>query len=206
MGAGEPPGRGPAPPPTQVRPVPLATPLLFPIVTDPTQLSGQTGPAVNGSHPAATISPAPAVSPAEARRLRLVEAKRQFDRYIDLGAYDPALLLHRQMTAAGEGWRIDPQRLQPVVEALRAEKRYEEATPLMVDLVEQLQQRVNNLRLTLAQIAVKKVDEPQLAIDTLVALDHRLLTTEQRDIAIEMQGRARRRQIEGTIGPQSEIR
>jgi hypothetical protein len=178
---------------------PASTPLLFPIVTD----SNPT--AVNGSHPAAPTTPAPVVSPAEARRLRLADAKRQFDRYIDLGAYDPALLLHRQMTAAGEGWRIDSQRLQPLVEALRAEKRYEEATPLMVDLIEQLQQRVNNLRLTLAQIAVKKVDEPQLAIDTLVALDHRLLTTEQRDIAIEMQGRARRRQIEGTIGPQSEI-
>lgn len=179
---------------------PASTPLLFPIVTDPNPT------AVNGSHPVTPRPQTPVVSPAEARRLRLVEAKRQFDRYIDLGAYDPALLLHRQMTAAGEGWRIDPQRLQPLVEALRAEKRYEEATPLMVDLIEQLQQRVNNLRLTLAQIAVKKVDEPQLAIDTLVALDHRLLTTEQRDIAIEMQGRARRRQIEGTIGPQSEIR
>lgn len=160
--------------------------------------------AVNGSHPT-TPHPQTSVSPAEARRLRLVEAKRQFDRYIDLGAYDPALKLHRQMTAAGEGWRIDPQRLQPLVDALRAEKRYEEAAPLLVDLIEQLQQRVNNLRLTLAQIAVKKVDEPQLAIDTLAHLDHQLLSTEQRDIAIEMQGRARRRQIEGTIGPQSEI-
>jgi hypothetical protein len=186
-------------PPNRVRSVPLATPPLFPIVTD----SNPT--AVNGSHPVTPRPQTPVISPAEARRLRLADAKRQFDRYIDLGAYDPALLLHRQMTAAGEGWRIDPQRLQPLVEALRAEKRYEEATPLMVDLIEQLQQRVNNLRLTLAQVAVKKVDEPQLAIDTLVALDHRLLTTEQRDIAIEMQGRARRRQIEGTIGPHSEI-
>lgn len=195
MGVGEPPGRGPCPA-TDL--FPLAATLS--IVTDPNPI------AVNGSHSTTPRPQAPVVSPAEARRLRLVEAKRQFDRYIDLGAYDPALLLHRQMTAAGEGWRIDPQRLQPLVEALRAEKRYEEATPLMVDLIEQLQQRVNNLRLTLAQIAVKKVDEPQLAIDTLGALDHRLLTTEQRDIAIEMQGRARRRQIEGTIGPQSEIR
>jgi len=62
--------------------------------------------------------------------------------------------------------------------------------------------------LTLAQIAVKKTDQPQLAIDALAVLDHRLLSTEQRDIAIEMQGRARRRQIEGTLGPSpgSEIR
>lgn len=154
------------------------------------------GPATNG----APSVPAQPETPEEARRRRIAEAKRQFDRYLDLGAFDPALTLHRQMTEAGEGWRIDPQRLQPIVDALRAEKRYDEAAPLLADLIEQLQQRVNNLRLTLAQIAVKKTDQPQLAIDTLAALDHRQLSTEQRDIAIEMQGRARRRQIEGTFG------
>lgn len=189
-------------------------------MTDPQQHAsgsapGQQAHAVNGLQPTAKPlqpAPTPAKSAAElleeGRRRRLADAKRQFDRYVELGAHDPALTLHRQMTAVGEGWRIDPQRLQPIVDALRAEKRYEEATPLLVDLIEQLQQRVNNLRLTLAQIAVKKTDEAQLAIDALAVLDHRLLTTEQRDIAIEMQGRARRRQIEGTFGPSpgSEIR
>ncbi|QDV76400.1 hypothetical protein K2D_46310 [Planctomycetes bacterium K2D] len=203
-GAGEPPGCAHAPTRVRLFPPPKRLRQLR-IVTDPApHAPGQPAPAVNGSH--APRPQTPVESPADARRRRLTEAKRQFDRYIDLGAYDPALALHRQMTAAGEGWRIDPQRLQPLVDFLRGDKRYDEATPLLVDLIEQLQQRVNNLRLTLAQVAVKKVDEPQLAIDTLVALDHRLLTTEQRDIAIEMQGRARRRQIEGTIGPQSEIR
>ncbi|TWU00554.1 hypothetical protein Pla108_15060 [Botrimarina colliarenosi] len=164
-------------------------------------------PAAAGPPAAANGSPSPpAESLAEGRRRRITEARRQLDRYLELGAIDPALTLHRQMTAVGEGWRLDPPRLQPIVDYLRAEKRYTEATPLLVDLVEQLQQRVNNLRLTLAQVAVKKVDQPQLAIDTLAALDHRLLTTDQRDIAIEMQGRARRRQVEGDLGPQSEIR
>lgn len=159
-----------------------------------------------GMPPAAPAPPQPVLTPREARLRRVAEAKRQFDRYLDLGAIDPALVLWRQMTAVGEGWKLDPPRLQPIVDHLRAEKRWDEAAPLMADLIDQLQQRLNNLRLTFAQIAVKKVDRPDLAIDALAPLDHRMLSTEQRDLAIETQGRARRRQVEGTLGPASEIR
>lgn len=145
------------------------------------------------------VNPVPVPSPetpAEARRRRIAEARRQFDKYLDLGAVDPALDLHRHMRDAGEGWRIDPTRLQPIVDALRAEKRWDEAAPLLEDLVDQLQQRINGLRLSLAQIAVKKVDRADLALDALAGLDHRILTSAERDIALEMQGRARRRQLE----------
>lgn len=155
--------------------------------------------------PMANGAPTPPVSPEEARRRRIAEARRQFDRYLDLGAVDPALALWRMMNAVGEGWKLDPPRLQPLVDRLREEKRWSELRPLMADLVEQLQQRLNNLRLTFAQIAVKKLDEPELAFDTLEGLDHRLLTPEQRDLVLDMQGRAWRRRVEGSVGSAGEI-
>lgn len=179
-----------------------APPMLSAAVTDPSLPA--TASSADGSVPVAP--PERPETPEESRRRRIAEARRQLDRYLDLGAIDPALTLWRLMTAAGEGWKLDPPRLQPIVDRLREEKRWNELRPLMADLIEQLQQRLNGLRLTYAQIAVKKLDAPELAIDTLAPLDHRLLTRDQRDLAIEMQGRARRRHVEGSFGPESEIR
>lgn len=144
----------------------------------------------------------PLETPEQVRRRRLVEAKRQFSAYLSLGAIDPAITLYRGMTDAGEGWTLEPTQLQPIVNYLRNEKRWDEATPFLVELVQQLQSKVNTARLTLAQIAVKKVDRPDLAIETLAGLDHRQMTVTQRDVALEMQGRARRMMVEDNISPE----
>lgn len=130
------------------------------------------------------------------RPVAVADAKRQFAKYLALGAIDPALELHRERTAAGHGWRIDPAQLQPIIDYLKAEKRWQEVAPLMVEQIDQEQQRVNNLRITLAQICVKKIDRPAQAIELLAPIDHRYLSAGQRDVAIEMQGRARRMQAE----------
>lgn len=135
--------------------------------------------------------------------MRIAEARRQLDRYLDLGAIDPAFALWKQMTAAGDGWQLDTARLTPIVDYLRAEKRWKEAAPLMLDLIKQTQQRLNGLRITLAQIAVKKLEQPDMALDALTAVDHRSMTAEQRDVAIEMQGRARRQQLADDGDPSS---
>lgn len=144
--------------------------------------------------------------PVPDRRARIAEARRQLDRYLDLGAIDPAIALWKKMMAAGDGWPLDAARLNPIIDHLRAEKRWKEAAPLMVDLIQQSQQRLNGLRITLAQIAVKKLEEPDMALDALAAIDHRSMTAEQRDVAIEMQGRARRQQLtDGADPPPSSI-
>ncbi len=144
--------------------------------------------------PAETPSSNPTARPP--RPIATADAKRQFAKYLTLGAIDPALELYRERTAAGHGWKIEPGQLVPILDYLKAEKRWAEAAPLMVDLIDQEQQRVNNLRITLAQICVKKIDQPTQALDLLAPIDHRYLSASQRDVAIEMQGRARRMQAE----------
>ncbi|QDT67194.1 hypothetical protein MalM25_00910 [Planctomycetes bacterium MalM25] len=144
------------------------------------------------------VSPASAPTP---KPLSLVEAKRQFEKYLDLGAYDPAIALYQDQVSAGRPLKLEPAHLSPLVAHLQTEKRWEELSPIMTELIDLEQQRVNNLRITLAQVCVKKLDRPEQAIDLLAPIDHRYLSATQRDVAIEMQGRARRMQSEQQASP-----
>lgn len=137
--------------------------------------------------------------------LSLVEAKRQFEKYLDLGAHDPAIALYQDQMAAGRPLKTEPAHLFPLVAHLQAERRWAELSPIMTELIDLEQQRVNNLRITLAQVCVKKLDRPEQAIDLLAPIDHRHLSATQRDVAIEMQGRARRMQTEGQVAPGLEM-
>lgn len=144
-------------------------------------------------------SPPPTATPINGAPIATADAKRQFAKYLGLGAIDPALALHRERTAAGHGWRIEPDQLALIIDYLKVEKRWTEVAPLMVDLIDQEQLRVNNLRITLAQICVKKLERASQALEVLAPIDHRYLSASQRDVAIDMQGRARRMQAEGPV-------
>lgn len=157
-----------------------------------------------------TDAPLPSSAPVEPtdepflRRRRIAEAKRQFDEFLDLGAIDPAVKLYREREAAGEGWRLDSTRLQTVVEALQREKRWAEMAPFMDELVAEATKRANAVRITLAQICVKKLDRPARALELLSSLDHRSLSAMERDLAMEMMGRARVMQAAGVIEREGE--
>lgn len=143
-----------------------------------------------------SVSEATPATKTTPKPLSLVEAKRQFEKYLDLGAYDPAIALYQDQVSAGRPLKVEPAHLFPLVGHLQAEKRWAELAPIMTELIDLEQQRVNNLRITLAQVCVKKLDRPDPALDLLAPIDHRYLSATQRDVAIEMQGRARRMQAE----------
>lgn len=130
---------------------------------------------------------------------RVIEAQKAIREYLEQGNAVAALTLYRKMSGVGDGLVLDRAERATLVNGLLAAKRWSDAAPFMVEIIEESPERSDPVRLKLAHLCVVELGRPGRAVDLMRDIDSRGLDESQQALAQKLLAKARRMRLDGHV-------
>jgi hypothetical protein len=129
----------------------------------------------------------------------LSDAKQQFRVFLEQGNPLAALRLYEKMKEAGSNITLTREELLKIIQALHADKRWQDSTRYMAEFIERFPEQADPMRIKLAQICVVELQRPGKALDLLSDVDTSKLSDQHAKLVERITAKAHALEAEGVV-------
>ncbi|QDS97747.1 rhomboid family intramembrane serine protease [Adhaeretor mobilis] len=107
---------------------------------------------------------------AAARHEKMLEGKRRFDAYLQIGQPEQAIEVRKRMIDLGMPLETSREQLLAIIVGLHKQNQWAASAPVMAEFLDRFPDDSQGVRLKLSQICLMELDKPNRALDLLEPL------------------------------------